>query len=129
MCHRDVVFSVEAYGEDASDRLIAADAVASSQRDIAMKLALPVLLAALIGSLAHAQTTQDNRRDVVLWYEAFDQKNPALLDQILAPEWVDIPSPPGVPPGGAAILYQSPRLGGRQGGGSLCTCGVKPATQ
>ena len=50
MCHRDVVFSVEAYGEDASDRLIAADAVASSQRDIAMKLALPVLLAALIGS-------------------------------------------------------------------------------
>jgi steroid delta-isomerase-like uncharacterized protein len=75
--------------------------VPSSQRDIAMKLALPVLLAALIGSPAHAQTAQDNRRDVVLWYEAFDQKNPALLDQILAPEWVDIPSPPGVPPGPA----------------------------
>jgi len=65
-----------------------------------MKLAL-LLLAALIGSPAHAQTTQNNRRDVVLWYEAFDQKNPALLDQILAPEWVDIPSPPGVPPGPA----------------------------
>src|SRR5712672_4028615 len=68
--------------------------VPSCQRDIAMRLALPVLLAALIGSPAHAQTAQDNRRDVVLWYEAFDQKNPALLDQILAPEWVDIPSPP-----------------------------------
>jgi len=66
-----------------------------------MKLVLPVLLAALIGSQAHAQSTQDNRRDVVLWYEAFDQKNPALLDQILAPEWVDIPSPSGVPPGPA----------------------------
>jgi steroid delta-isomerase-like uncharacterized protein len=100
-CHRDVVFSVEAYGDDAGARLLAAGAATSSQRDIAMKLALPVLLAALIGSPAHAQTTQDNRRDVVLWYEAFDQKNPALLDHILAPEWVDIPSLPGVPPGPA----------------------------
>src|SRR3981081_348448 len=72
--------------------------VPSSQRDIAMKLALPVLLAALIGSPAHAQTAQDNRRDVVLWYEAFDQKTPALLAQILAPEWVDTPSPPGFRP-------------------------------
>ena len=100
-CHRDVVFSVEAYGDDASAAYSPRGAVTSSQRDIAMKLALPLLLAALIGSPAHAQTTQNNRRDVALWYEAFDQKNPTLLDQILAPEWVDIPSPPGVPPGPA----------------------------
>jgi steroid delta-isomerase-like uncharacterized protein len=97
-----VVFGVEANGDEpAPPRLLVSRAVTSSQWDIAMKLVLPVLLAALIGSQAHAQSTQDNRRDVVLWYEAFDQKNPALLDQILAPEWVDIPSPPGVPLGPA----------------------------
>jgi steroid delta-isomerase-like uncharacterized protein len=92
---------VVAHGDDASARLIATGAVTLTPRDFAMKLALPLLLAALFGSPVHGQTAEDNRREVVLWYEAFDQNKPALLDQILAPEWVDIPSPPGVPSGPA----------------------------
>ena len=39
------------------------------------------------------------KKDVVLWYEAFDQKNPALLDRILAKDWVDIPPAPDQPAG------------------------------
>jgi len=40
-------------------------------------------------------------RDVTLWYEAFDKNDPALLDEILSKEWVDIPAPPGQPAGPA----------------------------
>jgi len=39
------------------------------------------------------------KKDVILWYEAFNKKNPALLDSILSENWVDIPAAPGQPPG------------------------------
>ena len=39
------------------------------------------------------------KKDVILWYEAFTNKDPALLDRILHETWVDIPSPPGTPAG------------------------------
>ena len=39
------------------------------------------------------------KKDVVLWYEAFNQKDPTLLDRILSPGWVDIPAAPGQRPG------------------------------
>ena len=39
------------------------------------------------------------KKDVILWYEAFTNKDPALLDRILRETWVDIPSPPGTPAG------------------------------
>jgi steroid delta-isomerase-like uncharacterized protein len=33
------------------------------------------------------------------WYEAFANHDAGLLEKILAPSWIDIPSPPDVPPG------------------------------
>ena len=39
------------------------------------------------------------KKDVILWYEAFTNKDPALLDRILHETWVDIPSAPGTPAG------------------------------
>jgi steroid delta-isomerase-like uncharacterized protein len=39
------------------------------------------------------------KKDVVLWYEAFNQKDPALLDRILSESWVDIPAAPDQRPG------------------------------
>ena len=33
------------------------------------------------------------------WYTAFDQKNPTILDEILAKDWIDIPPAPAQPPG------------------------------
>ena len=35
------------------------------------------------------------KKDVTLWYEAFNMKDPALLDRILSENWVDIPTAPG----------------------------------
>jgi steroid delta-isomerase-like uncharacterized protein len=43
------------------------------------------------------------KKDVAVWYEAFNTKNPALLDKILSAEWVDIPAAPGTPAGPAGI--------------------------
>lgn len=64
------------------------------------------LLAALSAStLAQAQEAEapaDPAQAVLLWYDAFAQGQPELLDRLLAPEWVDIPSPPSAPPGPAA---------------------------
>ena len=39
------------------------------------------------------------KKDVTLWYEAFNMKDPALLDRILSENWVDIPTAPGQPAG------------------------------
>jgi steroid delta-isomerase-like uncharacterized protein len=39
------------------------------------------------------------KKDVVLWYEAFNKKDPALLDRILGENWVDIPAAPNQPAG------------------------------
>jgi hypothetical protein len=38
---------------------------------------------------------------VVLWYEAFNRKDPALLDKILSESWMDIPPAPDQPRGPA----------------------------
>lgn len=49
------------------------------------------------------------KKDVVLWYEAFNQKDPALLDRVLSASWVDIPAVHGQRPGpeGAKPLLSS----------------------
>jgi steroid delta-isomerase-like uncharacterized protein len=36
---------------------------------------------------------------VVIWYDAFNRKDASLLEQILDPTWVDVPSAPGQPAG------------------------------
>jgi steroid delta-isomerase-like uncharacterized protein len=38
-------------------------------------------------------------KDVTLWYEAFNRKDPSLLDSILSEGWTDIPAAPGQLPG------------------------------
>jgi steroid delta-isomerase-like uncharacterized protein len=52
----------------------------------------------------------DYKKDVILWYEAFTNKDPALLDKILHETWVDIPSPPGTPAGPAGVKPLLARL-------------------
>src|SRR5207249_6536204 len=43
------------------------------------------------------------KKTVTLWYEAFTKKDPALLEQILHGDWVDIPGAPGTPSGPAGV--------------------------
>ena len=41
----------------------------------------------------------DYKKDVTIWYAAFNTKDPRLVDRILSEDWVDIPAAPGQPPG------------------------------
>jgi len=64
-----------------------------------MKVYLIPLLLVLVCAAVMANERKSPAEDVVLWYEAFNNKNPALLDQILSDDWADIPSAPGQAPG------------------------------
>ncbi len=76
-----------------------------------MKTYLLTLLYFAAGSLVNAEDNTTNKNEdmntykktVTLWYEAFTKKDPALLDQILHDDWVDIPGAPGTPPGPAGV--------------------------
>ena len=45
------------------------------------------------------------KKDVTLWYEAFNTKDPGLIDSILSENWVDIPAAPGQPPGREGVKH------------------------
>jgi steroid delta-isomerase-like uncharacterized protein len=48
----------------------------------------------------HAQRDGDDpKKGVARWYEAFNRKDPALLDGILSERWIDVPPAPGQLPG------------------------------
>ena len=40
------------------------------------------------------------KKDVALWYEAFDKHDPAILDKILSENWSESPTEPGTKPAG-----------------------------
>jgi steroid delta-isomerase-like uncharacterized protein len=56
-------------------------------------------LCLLLWSPAHAEERTTDKKNVTRWYEAFNTKDPRLLDRILSEHWVDIPAAPGQPPG------------------------------
>ena len=42
----------------------------------------------------------NNQKQIVTrWYGAFEKNNPAILDEVLAKDWRDIPPAPSQPPG------------------------------
>jgi predicted ester cyclase len=60
---------------------------------------LIALVVAVLSIGANAQERSAVANNAALWYEAFHRNDPALLDRILADQWVDIPPAPGQPPG------------------------------
>ena len=64
-----------------------------------MRTLVLTLLCFLLCSYAHAEDMSTYKKDVTLWYEAFNTKAPALLDRILSAHGVDIPAAPGQPLG------------------------------
>src|SRR5204863_1895708 len=76
-----------------------------------MKTYLLTLLYFAACSLVNAEDNNTNKNEdmniykktVTLWYEAFTKKDPALLEQILHGDWVDIPGAPVAPPGPAGV--------------------------
>jgi steroid delta-isomerase-like uncharacterized protein len=53
----------------------------------------------MIGPETHAADSRADKKNVLLWYDAFSKRDPALLDRILSKNWVDIPPAPDQPSG------------------------------
>jgi steroid delta-isomerase-like uncharacterized protein len=76
-----------------------------------VRVRLLITLGLVLCSFAYAQdggtkrkeSMNDDKKQAALWYEAFSKKDPAILDRILSDDWVDIPSPPGTPPGPTGV--------------------------
>src|ERR1700754_2279308 len=63
---------------------------------------MQIVLAWLLMSISPLGQAADPPRpaDVARqWYEAFNSKDASIIDRIIGPEWVDIPSPSGTPLG------------------------------
>ena len=54
-----------------------------------------ILLCITLGSCTQRESMHNYKRDVTLWYDAFNTKDPALADSILSEDWVDTPPAPG----------------------------------
>ncbi len=75
-----------------------------------MKKYLLTLLGLILCSPAHAADRNTYKKDITLWYEAFNKKDPTLLDKILSEDWVDIPSAPGQSAGPEGIKHAFAQL-------------------
>ncbi|WP_245445082.1 ester cyclase [Pseudaminobacter soli (ex Li et al. 2025)] len=65
---------------------------------------MKLLIASIAGSFfavpaSAAPAANEPRQIASQWYEAFGHHDAGLLEKILAPSWVDIPSPPDAPHG------------------------------
>ncbi len=68
-----------------------------------MKALLTLLAGTLLTAQAGAAPAAGEPRQIASrWYDAFARHDADLLDTILAPNWVDLPSPPTAPHGPAA---------------------------
>jgi steroid delta-isomerase-like uncharacterized protein len=64
-----------------------------------MRTCVIVSLCLLLYACSGRSSTDDNKKNVTIWDDAFNTKDPRLVDRILSEDWVDIPAAPGQPPG------------------------------
>jgi steroid delta-isomerase-like uncharacterized protein len=65
-----------------------------------MKLLIALIAGSFLAVQASAAPASNEPRQIASqWYEAFARHEAGLLEKILAPSWVDIPSPPDAPHG------------------------------
>ena len=70
-----------------------------------MKKYLLIMGVLILGTPVHAQDRSTIMKDVTLWYEAFNKKDPVLAEKILSESWVDIPAVLGQPPGSKGVAH------------------------
>jgi steroid delta-isomerase-like uncharacterized protein len=76
-------------------------------RRATLTLASLAIAFTLVGGAAMAEP--DYKTKIQLFYETFNENNPALLDQIIAPDWVHIPpNTPNEEPGREGFKKQVP---------------------
>lgn len=69
-----------------------------------MSRLVPLFLALTFSVLANADNRRNShKKDVLIWYKAFNENAPALLDGILDKKWTDIPAAAGAPAGPEGI--------------------------
>jgi steroid delta-isomerase-like uncharacterized protein len=76
-----------------------------AKREDKMKKYLLIMGVLILGTPVHAQDRSTIMKDVTLWYEAFNKKDPVLAETILSESWVDIPAAPGQPPGSKGVAH------------------------
>jgi steroid delta-isomerase-like uncharacterized protein len=65
-----------------------------------MKTFVVGILLSSLYVVANAQNrTNTYKKDVLIWYKAFNENAPTLLDGVLDKRWEDIPAAPGAPTG------------------------------
>lgn len=64
-----------------------------------MKVYLLISLCLIACSCTDSRGKDAYKKDVTIWYAAFNTKDPRLVDRILSEDWVDIPTAPGQPAG------------------------------
>ena len=79
--------------------------VKGAKREDKMKKYLLIMGVLILGTPVHAQDRSTIMKDVTLWYEAFNKKDPVLAETILSESWVDIPAAPGQPPGSKGVAH------------------------
>ena len=54
---------------------------------------------------AHGQERSTVMSDVTIWYDAFNNRDAALAQQVMSEDWADIPAAPGQPAGRAGVQF------------------------
>jgi steroid delta-isomerase-like uncharacterized protein len=65
-----------------------------------------IFLSLILCSSLQAGDKNVHKKDVALWYEAFDMHDPTMLDKILSESWRESPSEPGSKPAGREDVKQ-----------------------
>jgi steroid delta-isomerase-like uncharacterized protein len=66
---------------------------------------LLIFLSFIVCVPAYAKSGNTYKKDITLWYEAFNKKDPGLADRIVSENWVDLPPAPGQPAGREGLKH------------------------
>jgi steroid delta-isomerase-like uncharacterized protein len=54
---------------------------------------------------AHGQQKSTAMNNVAIWYDIFNKREPALAQQVVSENWIDIPAAPGQPSGRKGVEF------------------------
>jgi steroid delta-isomerase-like uncharacterized protein len=66
---------------------------------------LLIALGMILCGLVHGQERSTAVKDVAIWYQAFNKRDPALAQTIMSEDWIDIPAAPGQPSGRKGVEF------------------------
>lgn len=70
-----------------------------------MKKYLLIAIGLILSLPLQGQERSSAVRNITLWYEAFNKRDPSLVEKIMSEDWVDIPAAPGQPSGRKGVEY------------------------